>query len=243
MLLYYLAVGRLSRTSSGEFEEGAHCIIASAAADGTQGNDATSYRAFVEQIMDKGATKIKPDKRIRLNADDGTYELHVLANVLPNDAMIVFFAVAKTGFGKGQSFATMFDEFKKTFITDHNAKDIAKAKEKGGVHKASQKLLTHLISTYGKDKLSEVSQKVDKVKNVMQDNVAQALSNVDNLNDLEHKADKFEGEAQQFKKQAKSVKKKMCWENAKLNMIIGGVVIIIIIIIIASVAGGDDDDD
>jgi len=240
MLLYYLAVGRLSRNSSGEFEEGAHCIVASAAADNTHSTDNTSYKQFVEQIMDKGATKIKPDKRIRLNADDGTYELHVLANVLPEDTMIVFFAVAKTGFGKGQNFGTMFDEFKKSFISQHNEKDIARAKEKGGVHKSSQKLLTHLITTYGKDKLSEVSQKVDKVKNVMQDNVAQALSNVDNLNDLEHKADKFEGEAQQFKKQAHSVKKMMCWENWKLNLMIGGIIAIVIIIIIVATTSGDD---
>jgi hypothetical protein len=81
--LFYLGVGRLHKSEAGEFIEGQHSIVACAVHPSVAASE-HEYRTHVEQIMDKGATKLKPDKRIRLTADDNNYDLHVLAEPLGN---------------------------------------------------------------------------------------------------------------------------------------------------------------
>jgi hypothetical protein len=80
-VLFYLGVGRLHKSEAGEFIEGQHSIVACAVHPSVAASE-HEYRTHVGQIMDKGATKLKPDKRIRLTADDNNYDLHVLAEPL-----------------------------------------------------------------------------------------------------------------------------------------------------------------
>ena len=67
------------------------------------------------------------------------------------------------------------------------------------------------------DKLTQVSNKVDQTKNVMQDNINQALLNIDTLDSLEKKSEDLSIQAGIFKGTAKELKNKMWWKNMKIK--------------------------
>jgi len=229
-ILYYLAVGRLVK-EGGDYAEGKHQIIASAPAPSHEASE-KDYKTHVQQIMNKGAMKLKPEKRIRLT-DDNNYDLHVMADTL-GDSLLVYFAVTSTGFGKAQSVVKLLDDFKAGFLQTNQLSEIEKAKEKGSVNKASQELFTRLFNTYGTDQLKVVQDKVDAVKEVMKDNVSKALDNVDALDELEGKSEQFESQAKQFEKSANKTKNMMRCREIKITALIATIVIIIIIIIVVS---------
>ena len=231
-VLFFLAVGRLVKVS-GDYVEGSHQVIASAPAPGSE-NQEKDYKVHVKQIMDKGATRLTPGKRIRLTADDGKYDLHVMPDTLEDESLLVYFAVTSTGFGKAQSVPKLLDEFKAGFLSTNNMADIEKSKEKGSVNKNTQPLFSKLFATFGTDKLGAVQAKVDQVKVVMQDNVNKALTNVDALDELEGKSEQFESQAKQFEKNAGKAKNMMRCREIKLMAIIALIVIIVIIIIVVA---------
>lgn len=231
-VLFFLAVGRLVK-ENGEYVEGQHQVIASAPAPGCEAQE-KDYKVHVKQIMDKGATRLTPGKRIRLTADDGNYDLHVMPDTLEDDSLLVYFAVTSTGFGKAQSVPKLLDEFKAGFLSTNHMADIEKAKEKGSVNKNSQQLFAKLFATFGTDKLKNVQDKVDQVKEVMKDNVNKALTNVDALDELEGKSEQFESQAKQFEKNAGKAKNMMRCREIKMIAIIALIVIIIIIIIVVA---------
>lgn len=239
-VLFYLAAGRLVKGKDGEYEEGKHILVASAVPPSCQGSE-KDYRTHVKQIMDKGASKLKPEKRIRLTADDNNYDLHVMAEKF-NDTLLVYFAVTDTGFGKDHSVPQLLDDFKSGFLRCNHSGDVERAKEKGTVHKASQGFMTELLNKHGASKLRDVQDKVNQVKDIMKDNVEKALDNVQSLEELDNKSEQFEKQAQQFEKSAVSVKKMMRCQNWKLTAIIVGIVaLIILIIILTNLPSGDDD--
>jgi len=200
-LVKFLAVGRLAKNKDGTFNENGHQIIALLAQDK---NDSThkSYKNHVKQIMNKGAQKLKPNKRIRLTSDGNDYDLHVMADLLDSkdDQIIVFFAVTDVEFGKTHSVAKLLEDFKSSFYGANDANSILAAKANGTVHKNSQSLLEALLKKYGQNKLAEVQQRVEEVKNVMRDNVDRTLENVEKLEDLEQKSETIENSAKQFEK-------------------------------------------
>jgi len=230
---FVLLGGWSAREREWEFAEGKHQIIASAAAPTSEGQE-KDYKIHVKQIMDKGAAKLKPEKRIRLTADDNNYDLHVMADTLGEDSLLIYFAVTSTGFGKAQSVVKLLDDFKAGFLSAHNASEIEKAKEKGSVHKSSQDLFSKLFATYGTDKLKNVQDKVEQVKDVMKDNVNKALTNVEALDELEGKSEQFESQAKQFQKSANQTKNMMKCRNYKMMALIAFIVVIIIIIIVVA---------
>lgn len=235
-LVKYLAVGRLVK-DDGEFKEGKHQIVCGLMNDS---NDPSgkSFKNHVKQIMDKGANKLKPGKRIRLTSDEEDYELHVLSDCLDGDEdeVLVYFAVTDPAFGKAHSIPKLLDELKDGFLDTNDASDIRKAKAGGSVNKASQQLLRSLMTKYGSSKLTEVQVKVNEVKEVMQDNMKKALNNVETLEEMENKAENFQDQAKQFDKKSSKVKHMQKMKYYKVTGAIALFVILIITIIVASYA-------
>jgi hypothetical protein len=243
-LVKYLAVGRLVKDEEGQFKEGKHHVIAGLLAD--KGDAAAkSYKTHVKQIMDKGATKLKPGKRIRLTSDDNDYELHVCAELLDEDVdhVLVYFVVTDTGFAKAHSIPKMLDEFKDGFLNRNDASDIRKAKAGGSVSSASQSLLENLLRKYGSSVLTDVQLKVEEVKDTMQDNVKAALKNVETLESMESKAETFQNEAKRFDKKSEKLKIQERNKYYKIMAILFIVFVIIIIIIAVAVDSSTSSDD
>jgi len=232
-LVKFLAVGRLVKNKDGEFEENQHQIIALLAENKDDPTSFKAYRTHVKQIMNKGASKLKPNRRIRLTSDGNDYDLHVMADLLENkdDQVIVFFAVTDVEFGKTHSVAKLLEEFKSEFYKVNDAATVKVAKQNGPVNKSCQNFLVLLIKKYGANKLADVQQKVEEVKTVMKDNVNRTLENVEKLEDLESKSETIENSAKQFEKGARGMQLGMRCRYYKMTAIIALLVIAILLII------------
>jgi len=220
-MVKFLAVGRLAKDESGNFLENQHQIIAMLPHDK---NDPTfkSYKTHVKEIMNKGAAKLKPNKRIRLTSDGNDYDLHVMAD-LPDgkeETIVVFFAVTDVDIGKIHNVATMLEEFKKNFYSCTDVPAIKAAKANGSVNKAAQSILEALLKKYGANKIADVQARVDEVKNVMRDNVDRTLENIEKLEDLEDRSAQIENSAKQFEKNAAGLKSAMRWKYIKMTAIV-----------------------
>jgi len=187
--------------------------------------------------MDKGASKLKPTKRIRLTSEDNNYDLHVLTENVDgdDDCLVLFFAVTDPGFGKAHSIAKLLDEMKTAVFENNSPEEIRRAKSGGVVQRTCGDRLQELTEKYGSSKLTEVQDKVDQVKGIMQANVAKALDNVEALDEMEAKAEQLEAGGKQFQEGATAVKRQQRCRYWKVTAMIALIVIIILIIIIASV--------
>jgi len=226
-VLYYLAVGRLVKEDD-KYAEGKHVIIASAPAPSHEGSE-KDYRSHIVQIMNKGAAKLAPDKRIRLMVDDSNCDVNVLADKL-GDSLLLYFVVARTNLITDK----VFSDFKTGFLQINQLDDVERAKDKGSVHKASQDLFARLFETHGTDKLQVVQQKVEVVKQQMQVNVGEAIKNLEDVEKVAASAEELELEAKRFKKVTRQVHTRFRCQHYKVIGLISLVVIIVIIIIIVS---------
>jgi len=236
-LVKFLAVGRLVRKTDGTYSENLHQIVASRAADKSD-PQVKSYKSHVQEIMNRGASKIKADRRIRLTSDGNDYDLHVMGDLLDTKdgkepEMIVFFAVTTVDFGG--TVGRLLEDLKTSFYAAHSADAIKVAKEKGPVHKASASLLTQLIAKYGTNKIAEVQAAVDKVKDTMAENVAKTLDNVEKFEDLQHKAATVNDQAKQFEKKSSGVLSNFRCKYYKTTAIIVLIVIALLLVIIVPI--------
>jgi len=229
-LVKFLAVGRLVKNKDGEFEENAHQVIA-LLAENKEDPTYKAYRTHVKQIMNKGAAKLKPNRRIRLTSDGNDYDLHVMADLLENrdDQVIVFFAVTDVEFGKTHSVAKLLEEFKAEFYKVNDAGAVKVAKANGSVNKNCQTFLANLIKKYGANKLADVQQKVDEVKTVMKMNVDATLNTVGKLEELEAKSETIENSAKQFEKGSRGLSMSMRCRYYKMTAIIVLLVLVILL--------------
>ena len=81
-------------------------------------------------------------------------------------------------------------------------------------------------------KIAEVQSDVDSLKIDMRDNINKMVDSIDNVNELQGKAEALQFETEQYNINAKEVKKLAWWQNLKLWIIFGMLVIIIILIFI-----------
>jgi hypothetical protein len=86
----------------------------------------------------------------------------------------------------------------------------------------------------GNRKVADLQSQVNDVKDVMSRNIENVMKRGDNLDDLVTKTTDLEAGAAVFRDRTKTVRRKMWWKNAKMNIIIGIVVVVIIVIIILS---------
>ena len=82
------------------------------------------------------------------------------------------------------------------------------------------------------NKINILNNEIDKVTNVLNDNIRVSLSNIEDTEVLTEKTQELRLSSNIFNKQSKRTKMKMYWKNQKLKCIIGGIVVIIIIIIL-----------
>jgi len=237
-LVKFLAVGRLVKDSDGNFQESQHQVISDLAHDEPEAAAVKSYRNHVKQIMNKGAPKLLPNKRIRLTSENNEYDLHVMADALEgrDDSIIVFFAITDVEIGKAYSIPKLLDEFKSSFYAAADPGAIRVAKGKGNLHKLTQPTLKSLMKKYGSSKIEEVKQQVEAVKDQMRDNVAKTLENVETLEGLETRSEIIDNKAKDFHKNSAQMKSKMRCRYIKMTAMIVGLLAVIILIIALAIS-------
>jgi len=228
-----LAVGRLVRNKDGTFAKDKHQIIAQYAAEPDSQINAT-YVTHLTQIMNNGADKLKPNKRVRLTSDSNQYDLHLLADYVESNEqdMIVFFAVTDVDFGKAHSVTQLLEEFKNDLYANNAPEDVRKAKTGGNVHKVSQAFLAELTAKYGQDKLADTQDAVNGVIQEAKNNVQQVIGSMAAMEDTEEKARQLEAGAKTMQDNSIEVRKGFQWKYYKTTFIIGSIVLLVVLIII-----------
>ncbi|KAJ2109699.1 Vesicle membrane receptor protein (v-SNARE) [Coemansia sp. S142-1] len=78
----------------------------------------------------------------------------------------------------------------------------------------------------------KVQQEVDKVVDIMNENIQMVMARGENLKDLDDRTGQLNDGAAQFRRNAADVRKTMWWRNMRLRIILAGVVVLLIIIIV-----------
>ncbi|RVE68880.1 hypothetical protein OJAV_G00096450 [Oryzias javanicus] len=93
------------------------------------------------------------------------------------------------------------------------------------------------LSEPPKDKVSNLRDQVDGVKNIMTENVERILARGERLDDLMGKTEDLQAGAQHFKHTAQKVARSYWWKNVKLVVLLVVIVLIIILIIVLLATG------
>ena len=176
-LLRFLAVGRLVALPDGRWADGKHQLLAFYSAKDDR--EVKAYKSHCKAIMNKGANKLQPGKRIRLTSDNNDYDLHVLADHAEDDPAltVIFFAVTDPSFGKHHTVSSLLRELKKDFYAATDVRELTATTSTGSLNRQLQQPLARIFSAYNQSKLREVQAKVEKVKSVMKDNVDKSRRN------------------------------------------------------------------
>ena len=82
------------------------------------------------------------------------------------------------------------------------------------------------------DRLLLTQEKVKHVEDITRENIGKVLNRGDQLSDLQRRADDLKVSAGEFNITARRVKRKMCWKNAKLWVIMLFILIVILVVLI-----------
>jgi hypothetical protein len=85
------------------------------------------------------------------------------------------------------------------------------------------------------DKAANVLQRVDAVKVVMQENIANMLSNIEKTEAMSEKAEELNEQANVFKKKSTELKRKMACRDFKLTVILAIVTLVVLTVILAPI--------
>ena len=85
------------------------------------------------------------------------------------------------------------------------------------------------------DKAASILQRVDAVKVVMQDNIANMLSNIEKTEAMSEKAEELNEQANVFKKKSTELRKKMACRDFKVTIILVVIVLVVLTIILAPI--------
>jgi len=237
-LVRFLAVGRLYRGPAGEWLSGQHQILCFLNQKGD--NKTKQYKAHIKAIMNKGAAKLVPGKRIRLTSDQNDYDLQVVADQLDEDPnkTLVFIAITEPDFAKHHSVSQLLKDFKQQFYeinSDYSVDQINPNQSTAGLQKAASPILARLMSLYSTSRLADVQGKVESVKSVMKKNVEAALNNVEHLEELESKSEQFQEHARQFSKNSNKLKNMFRCRYYKINALLCLLVVAIVAYIIYAI--------
>mmetsp|Transcript_22692 Transcript_22692/g.57777 ORF Transcript_22692/g.57777 Transcript_22692/m.57777 type:complete len:277 (-) Transcript_22692:679-1509(-) len=94
----------------------------------------------------------------------------------------------------------------------------------------------------GHDKIARVQREVDDVRGVMQDNIQGLLANQDQLTSLQGKTDDIANASRGFYREARTTRRTIQCEDAKIKLIIGAVGLILFLFLFRGwIWGGDDE--
>ena len=178
--------------------------------------------------------KATPGKHISLKVRNGAF-LHMLGN---QDGLVVVVVtegnypqrVVYNGFC-----SDIFEQIKQKNVDWRQAKA-------GGLNRKLKVTLNSLCKEYddvgGKNKISKLRADVAGVQNVMQDNISKALSNLDNTEILDKKAEELVDSTKRFQRQAKNLAWKEWLMLQKMRVMLATVLLLIIIVVVIYIWSG-----
>lgn len=101
----------------------------------------------------------------------------------------------------------------------------------GGLNVGLRPLLSSLCQEFADlsnvSKVHAIIEDVDKVKQVMEENISIAIGNIDSAAELETTTSQLEAGAKIFEGQATSLRKRECWTSVKMNVAIAAACVLL----------------
>lgn len=195
----------------------------------SSGNAAPKTKKEINRIFNKVAKlpNKKFDERNKLTSkEENYYYIHQKPDLL-------FIALANNKYPERLVFeliSKIQEENIPTMVNDETRE----------LNPAGRQALKELINKYQDvkniNKIAEIQQDVDELKVDMRDNINKMVQSVDDVNKLQEKSNNLRLESEDYKNNAKELKKITWWQNCKLWLILAGIVLIIIIIVVIIVA-------
>jgi len=159
-------------------------------------------------------------------------------NYLVNDR-VVYGVVAQAEVGKALPFGFL-EKVKEEFLTKHAG--VAMDAPPGSLdRKFGPKLqqFMHYCETNPSEfnKIAQVQQRVQEVKDIVIDNIDKVLERGERIDTLVEKTDTLKFHAGQFQKQGTMLRRRLWWDNMKMKAIFGGVVLLVILVIVLIICG------
>ncbi|XP_078588085.1 vesicle-associated membrane protein 3-like [Branchiostoma floridae x Branchiostoma japonicum] len=86
-------------------------------------------------------------------------------------------------------------------------------------------------------KMDKLQSEVDEVTGLLKDNVDKILQRGDKLERLEERSEDLNAHANRFKVVSTKLKKKYCWQNCKMTLILTGVILLFLAVIAGIIVG------
>lgn len=205
------------------------------------------YKNHCKAIIAKGSQKLMVGRRIRLISEENHYDLHVLAEAIDDLAsdsnaanLIIFCAITSQDFSVYFPIGNLLKDFRVNFYNaiSHDKSLLTSSNKANSLNKLCLTQLNKLFSQYNSpnnNPLLHATNQVNAVKSVMRDNVEKALSNVEQLEEMESKSELFQEQAKLFDKSSSKVKSMMRCKYIKVSLIVIILVVAIVAYIIYSI--------
>eukprot|EP00732_Lithocolla_globosa_P006534 Lithocolla_globosa_v1_NODE_7658_length_917_cov_25.230858.p1 type:complete len:236 gc:universal NODE_7658_length_917_cov_25.230858:842-135(-) len=204
----------------------------------TTGNFTTVTQAILDKI---------PTSNSKMSYVYDRYLFHYIA-----EDGLVYMCMADEEFGRRVPFAFL-EDIKRRFINTYG--DRGKTAIPLGMNAEFSKVLSKQMGYYSEnpdaDRINEVRNEIDTVKNVMVQNIEKVLERGERMELLVDKTDNLNQQAFQFSKRSTQLKRAMWWKNIKLMIILAFVCLIVLYILVCfacgfpawhkCVGGGSDD--
>jgi len=176
----------------------------------------------------------KYEKNNKIIAEDGIYYCTISAS------NIFYLSLIEGSYPERRVFQ-MIDEFKRDNI--HLLVD-----EKGELNKPGKQTLKGIISQFdNNDIIADINGNINEIKIEMHNNVRKVMSNTEDLQELDNKANKIKDNANIFKKDAANLQRKTCWQNCKwtiiLVLVVMALLLIIVVPLVVNSSGGSGSSD
>eukprot|EP00929_Paragymnodinium_shiwhaense_P036733 TRINITY_DN19657_c0_g1_i1.p1 TRINITY_DN19657_c0_g1~~TRINITY_DN19657_c0_g1_i1.p1 ORF type:complete len:238 (-),score=54.79 TRINITY_DN19657_c0_g1_i1:219-932(-) len=108
-------------------------------------------------------------------------------------------------------------------VSNTQGEEILSEAKVGALNTPLRKIMKELMKSYSdvaaQDKTTEVREKVDQLKGIMQDNVKRILETHVTLESLENSSNSMSSQANQFLRQSVDLRRQVQWRNMKIKII------------------------
>lgn len=188
--------------------------------------DANTYKKYFSQILSSGSFDITVDHKKYFGGSNNSIYVYIAAN----DEIV--YCICFHGGG--------FKTIEKCMDTLFGFQNDIKKPQNDALVNFLAKEYTRIANFYNdpsNDQINIVKDKIEVVKQTMQDSISAAIGRGEQLHLLNDKAEALEDKVNAFDRTANDLKKKMCMENVKMFGIMTLIIAIVIILLALLVYG------
>ena len=192
---------------------------------------------YIKNIFSNPNFNIKPGVLSSFSNDSKIFYLYLFVDINSNLNPIIFLVVTKLNYPQRLVYDCV-QELENYSRAKVNFEQIKINNYDLSLNKNFLQIFSKLYDKYTEpesiDALIKVSNKINKVKNIMHENIQFALENTTKMESIELKSEELLHFSADFKSNTTKLKNKMWWKNFKIKLIVFSIIAIILTIIIST---------